>query len=226
LINGQRLAVVMPAYNAEVTLERTYAELPRDIVDTVAAALDAGADIVVVVHPDYQYTLKLVRALAGLIAEDVYDVVLGSRILGNGALVGGVPRYKYVANRLLTFVENLLIGQRLSEYHTGYRAVRRSVLESVRLDANSEDFVFDNEMLVQCCALGYRIGEVSCPTRYFDEASSINFRRSVVYGFGCLGVGFRYFLHRFGLRTDAQFVRAATQRGPDTVPAPSGSVNA
>jgi len=204
LINGQRLAVVMPAYNAEVTLERAYAELPRDIVDTVivvddfsrdgtvalarrlgtvtiahernrgyggnqktcyAAALDAGADIVVVVHPDYQYTLKLVRALAGLIAEDVYDVVLGSRILGNGALVGGMPRYKYVANRLLTFVENLLIGQRLSEYHTGYRAFRRSVLESVRLDANSEDFVFDNEMLVQCCALGYRIGEVSCPTR-------------------------------------------------------------
>jgi len=174
LINGQRLAVVMPAYNAEVTLERTYAELPRDVVD------DFSRD-------------------------------------GTVALVGGMPRYKYVANRLLTFVENLLIGQRLSEYHTGYRAFRRSVLESVRLDANSEDFQ---------CALGYRIGEVSCPTRYFDEASSINFRRSVVYGFGCLGVGFRYFLHRVGLRTDAQFVRAATQRAPDTVPAPSGSVNA
>lgn len=170
-----------------------------------AAALAQGADIVVMVHPDYQYTPRLLRALTSLIAEDVYDVVLGSRILGKGALTGGMPLYKYVANRALTAVENLLVGHKLSEYHTGYRAFRREVLERARLAENNEDFVFDNEMLVQCISLGYRIGEVSCPTRYFEEASSISFRRSVRYGFGCLNVGTRYFLHRTGVRHDTQF---------------------
>ena len=170
-----------------------------------AAALDRDADIVVMVHPDYQYTPRLLRALTSLIAEDVYDVVLGSRILGNGALTGGMPLYKYVSNRVLTALENLLVGQKLSEYHTGYRAFRRSVLESARLSENSEDFVFDNEMLVQCIALGYRIGEVSCPTRYFPEASSISFRRSLRYGLGCLNVGTRYLLHRAGILRDNQF---------------------
>jgi glycosyltransferase involved in cell wall biosynthesis len=248
MINGQKVVVVMPAYNAAQTLERTWTELPHDLVDAVivvddfstdstldvarrlglivvahdrnrgyggnqktcyALALAEQADIVVMIHPDYQYTPKLLRALTALVADDVYDVVLGSRILGKGALSGGMPVYKYVANRVLTAVENLLVGHKLSEYHTGYRAFRRSVLESVRLDANSEDFVFDNEMLVQCIALDFRIGEVSCPTRYSSEASSITLRRSLTYGVGCLGVGFRFLLHRLAIRPDDQFRRAA-----------------
>lgn len=234
----------MPAYNAEQTLERTYAEIPHDIVDDVilvddsskddtaevsrklgietvvhpdnrgyggnqktcyATALSRGADVVVMLHPDYQYTPKLLRSMVSLIAEEVYDVVLGSRILGNGALQGGMPRYKYVANRFLTAAENMMIGQKLSEYHTGYRAFSRQVLETVRMDLCSDDFVFDNQMLVQCHAGGYRIGEVSCPTHYFAEASSINFRRSVTYGFGCLRVGARYMAHRTGARHDPMF---------------------
>ncbi len=246
MINGKKVSVVMPAYNAALTLERTFAELPHDIVDSVilvddlsrddtvavaqklgitttrhdrnrgyggnqktcyARALADGADIVVMVHPDYQYTPKLLRALASLLAEDVYDVALGSRILGNGALAGGMPRYKYISNRFLTAAENLLIGQKLSEYHTGYRAFTREVLESLRLDENSDGFVFDNEMLVQCHALGFRIGEVSCPTKYFEEASSISFGPSLRYGFGCLNVATRYWLHRIGARHDAQFTR-------------------
>jgi glycosyltransferase involved in cell wall biosynthesis len=198
----------MPAYNAELTLERTYQEVPHDIVDQVilvddcsrdrtvelaqrlkldtirhdrnrgyggnqktcyARALESGADIVIMLHPDYQYTPKLVRAMAAVLAEGVYDVVLGSRILGMGARQGGMPLYKYVFNRFLTLAENLMIGQKLSEYHTGYRAFTRQVLESVPLELNSDDFVFDNEMLVQCHALGYRIAELSCPTLYFDQ---------------------------------------------------------
>lgn len=257
MINGKKLSVVMPAYNAALTLERTFAELPHDIVDSVilvddvsrddtvavaqklgiittrhdrnrgyggnqktcyARALAEGADIVVMVHPDYQYTPKLLRALASLLAEDVYDVALGSRILGNGALTGGMPLYKYVSNRFLTAAENLLIGQKLSEYHTGYRAFTREVLESLRLDENSDGFVFDNEMLVQCHALGFRIGEVSCPTKYFEEASSISFGPSLRYGFGCLNVGARYCLHRIGARHDAQF----THRNDTGVPALRG----
>lgn len=244
MLLGKRIAVIMPAYNAEKTLERTYAELPHDIVDIVilvddcssdatveiarqlnihtfrhernkgyggnqktcyAQAVGLGADVVVMVHPDYQYTPRLIRSMVSLIAEDVYDVVLGSRILGKGALVGGMPLYKYAANRVLTLIENIVINQKLSEYHTGFRAFRRAVLETLPLHHNSDDFVFDNEMLVQCHAAGFRIGEVSCPTRYFEEASSINFPRSVKYGLGCLLTAFRYRLHRWGLQISPQF---------------------
>ena len=244
MINGSKLVVVMPAYNAERTLVRTHAEVPHDIVDHIVLvddrssdrtaalareldidtivhaenlgyggnqktcygrALELGADVVVMLHPDYQYTPKLIRAMASMIAEDVADVVLGSRILGNGALAGGMPRYKYYSNRILTAVENLMIGQKLSEYHTGYRAFSRKVLETVRIDMCSDDFVFDNEMLVQCHAAGFRIGEVSCPTHYFDDASSINFRRSLTYGFGCLSVGAKYLAHRTGVRSHSMF---------------------
>lgn len=168
-------------------------------------ACELKSDIVVMLHPDYQYTPRLIRAMVSIIAEDLYDVVLGSRILSGGALQGGMPLYKYVSNRFLTFVENLLIGHKLSEYHTGFRAFRCDVLQKTRLDENSDDFIFDNQMLVQCHALGYRIAEVTCPTKYFEEASSINFSRSVKYGLGCLAVGFRYFLHRSGLLRDKTF---------------------
>ncbi len=231
--------VVLPAYNAASTLERTVAEIPREIVDdlllvddassdeTVAIARRLGlpyvvhprnrgyggnqktcytealrrrADIVVMLHPDYQYTPKLIGAMAWLVASDEFDVVLGSRILGKGALAGGMPLYKYLSNRFLTAVENVLLGVKLSEYHTGYRAFSRQVLQTLPLEENSDDFVFDNQMLVQAVAFGYRIGEISCPTKYFPEASSINFRRSVVYGFGVLGTALSYRLHRWGLR--------------------------
>ena len=162
-----------------------------------ATALERGADIVVMLHPDYQYTPKLVLAMASMIASDQYDVVLGSRILGRGALVGGMPLYKYVFNRILTLLENILISQKLSEYHTGYRAWSRRVLERLPLDACSDDFVFDNQMLVQSAYAGFRIGEISCPTKYFPEASSINFRRSVIYGLGVLRCAAEYRLHRW-----------------------------
>lgn len=239
MINSKRLVVVLPAYNASQTLERTYRELPFDIVDDVvlvddhsrddtadraralgihhvirhdrnrgyggnqktcyAKALEIGADIVVMVHPDYQYTPLLVTAMASIIAFDVYPVVLASRILGNGALKGGMPLYKYVANRFLTFAQNVLVGQKLSEYHTGYRAFSRTVLEGIRLDRNSDDFVFDNQMLSQIIMAGFDIGEVTCPTKYFEEASSINFRRSVTYGLGVLGTSTQHLLHRLGI---------------------------
>jgi glycosyltransferase involved in cell wall biosynthesis len=224
MINGKKVVVVLPAYNAEKTLEQTV----REIASTVDAcilvddhssdataqlakklgiqvhvhpknrgyggnqktcyttALAAGADIVVMVHPDYQYSPLLVEPMASMIAYGVYDVVLGSRILGGGALKGGMPRYKYYANRFLTFVENFALGAKLSEYHTGLRAYSRELLLSLPFEANSEDFVFDNQFLAQCIYLGARIGEVSCPTRYFPEASSINFRRSSIYGLGVL----------------------------------------
>lgn len=168
-------------------------------------ALERGAEIVVMLHPDYQYTPKLIRSMVSLIAEGVYDVVLGSRILGNGAIDGGMPRYKYISNRLLTLAENVLIGQKLSEYHTGFRAFSRDVLESLDFSHSSDDFVFDNEMLVQCHAKKFRIGEVSCPTLYFEDASSINFQRSVKYGFGCLRVATSYRLHRMGIKKSALF---------------------
>jgi len=243
MINGKRIAVVMPAYNAERTLEMTVREL-SDVVDikilvddsskdqTAALsrqlgvdtfvhdanygygrnqqtcyreALAAGADIVVMVHPDYQYTPSLVPAMAGMIASGVYDMVLGSRILGAGALKGGMPLYKYVANRFLTAFQNLLLGVKLSEYHTGFRAFSRQLLETLPLLENSDDFVFDNQMIAQAVMFGFTIGEISCPTKYFKEASSINFRRSVKYGLGVLATTIRFVAHRAGVINSPAF---------------------
>ncbi|HTD24197.1 MAG TPA: glycosyltransferase family 2 protein [Terriglobales bacterium] len=228
----------MPAYNAAKTLERTYREVPLEVVDevilvddgssdeTVAKARELGlttfvhkvnlgygrnqktcyrealrrnADIVVMVHPDYQYSPKLVVSLAGMIAYGEYDVVLASRILGKGTLKGGMPLYKYVANRFLTAFQNILMRQKLSEYHTGYRAFSREVLSTLPLEENTDDFIFDNEMLAQVSYFDYRIGEISCPTKYFAEASSINFRRSVKYGFGVLATSMQYRLQKMHL---------------------------
>ena len=243
MLNGKRIAVVLPAYNAEKTLEATVRELPdlvdiRILVDDHSSdrtveiahrlglqlyvhnrnygygrnqqtcyreALAAGADIVIMVHPDYQYTPLLVTAMASMVAYGVYDVVLGSRIIGGTALRGGMPVYKYIANRLLTAFENLLLGIKLSEYHTGYRAFSREVLTRLPLRENSDDFVFDNQMLAQCVHFGFRIGEVSCPTKYFEEASSINFRRSVKYGLGVLATSLQFALQRAGLSHHAIF---------------------
>jgi glycosyltransferase involved in cell wall biosynthesis len=234
MIDGKRIAVVMPAYNAEKTLEKTVRALPaivdiKILVDDSSSdntarlseklgvqtfihdsnygygrnqqtcyreALAAGADIVVMVHPDYQYNPALVSAMADMIASGVYDVVLGSRIIGGGALKGGMPRYKYIANRLLTAFQNLFLGVKLSEYHTGFRAFSREVLQTLPLLENSDDFVFDNQMLAQSVMFGFRIGEISCPTSYFEEASSINFRRSVKYGFGVLTTTARFIAHK------------------------------
>lgn len=161
-------------------------------------ALELGADIVVMLHPDYQYTPRLITAMSSLIAHGEFDVALGSRILGTGALAGGMPKYKYIANRCLTAAQNILIGHKLSEYHTGYRAFSREVLTKLPLEENSDDFVFDNQMLAQAVYFGFRIGEITCPTRYFTEASSINFRRSVKYGFGVLGTSLAFRLHKLG----------------------------
>ena len=162
-------------------------------------ALDIGADIVIMLHPDYQYTPKLIPSMVNIIGEDLYPVVLGSRILGMGAIRGGMPLYKYIANRFLTFTQNLLIRYKLSEYHTGYRAFSRQVLEGIRFEQNSDDFAFDNEMLSKIVYAGFDIGEVTCPTKYFEEASSINFRRSMKYGLGVLRVSVGHFLQRMGL---------------------------
>ena len=178
------------------------------------AALARGADIVVMLHPDYQYTPRLVTAMASMIVSGHYDAVMGSRILGGGALAGGMPVYKYVSNRALTFVENILLANKLSEYHSGYRAWSRAVLERLPLLACSDDFVFDNQMIAQALFFGFRMGEISCPTRYFAEASSINFRRSVVYGLGVLGVAGGYRLHRMGLRRSPLYQDRAGQRLP------------
>ncbi len=235
MLNGKKIVVVLPAYNAAKTLEMTWEEIPFEFVDEVVlvddasrddtaevarrlgirtivhkqnrgyggnqktcyrTALELGADIVIMLHPDYQYTPKLVTAMAAMIAYGEFDAVLASRILGIGALKGGMPVYKYIANRFLTFVENLFLGHKLSEYHTGYRAFSREVLERLPLDRNSDDFVFDNQMLAQIVWFGFRIGEVSCPTKYFEEASSINFRRSVVYGVGVLKTSLQFRLAR------------------------------
>jgi len=243
MINGKRIAVVLPAYNAEKTLEATVRELP-DLVDirilvddhssdrTVEVArqlglqfyvhdrnygygrnqqtcyreaLAAGADVVIMVHPDYQYTPLLVTAMASMVGYGVYDVVLGSRIIGGTALRGGMPLYKYISNRLLTAFENLFLGIKLSEYHTGYRAFSREVLTRLPLLENSDDFVFDNQMLAQCAHFGFHIGEVSCPTKYFEEASSINFRRSVTYGLGVVATTLKFALQRAGIRQDRIF---------------------
>lgn len=180
-------------------------------------ALRHSADIVVMVHPDYQYSPRLVTAMASMIVSGHYDVVLGSRILGGGALAGGMPRYKYIANRFLTFFENLFLGVKLSEYHTGFRAFTRRVIETLPLEENSDDFVFDNEMLAQAVYFGFRIGEISCPAKYFEEASSINFRRSVKYGFGVLGTTMKYVLQKRGLANSVLFNRQGKHvSGTDT----------
>jgi glycosyltransferase involved in cell wall biosynthesis len=172
------------------------------------AALDLGADIVIMLHPDYQYTPHLVTAMSSMIAFGEFDCVLASRILGVGALNGGMPLYKYISNRFLTLVENILLGHKLSEYHTGYRAFSKEILEYLPLDANSDDFVFDNQMLAQIIWFGYRIGEISCPTKYFPEASSINFKRSVKYGIGVLLTAFEFRLRRLGIISSARFPRS------------------
>jgi glycosyltransferase involved in cell wall biosynthesis len=239
MLNGKKIVVVLPAYNAEKTLEKTYREIPFDIVDDVILvndaskdntvevatrigirhiithpqnrgyggnqkscynkALELNADIVIMLHPDYQYTPLLIPAMSSIIANGLYPVVFGSRILGKGALRGGMPMYKYIANRALTLTQNILLGQKLSEYHTGYRSFSGEVLRKVNYEANNDDFIFDNEMIAQIFDAGFEIGEVTCPTKYFDEASSINFTRSMKYGFGVLGVSFSYFLKRLKL---------------------------
>lgn len=238
MINGQKIVVVLPAYNSAGTLEKTYREIPFEIVDDVIlvddaskdrttevaeslgirtiihprnmgyggnqktcyhAALELGADIVVMLHPDYQYTPKLITAMASMIAYGEFDAVLASRILGIGALKGGMPLYKYVANRLLTFVENLLLNHKLSEYHTGYRAYTRTVLSHLPLNNNSDDFVFDNQVIAQLVWFGFRIGEISCPTRYCTDSSSISFGRSVTYGLGVLRTALQFRLCRMEL---------------------------
>jgi glycosyltransferase involved in cell wall biosynthesis len=244
MLNGKKIVVVLPAYNAAKTLEMTYNEIPFEFVDDVVlvddasrddtavvaqrlgirtviheenkgyggnqktcyrTALGLGADIVVMLHPDYQYTPRLITAMASMIAYGEFDAVLASRILGVGALKGGMPRYKYIANRFLTLTENILLGHKLSEYHTGYRAFSREILERLPLDRNSDDFVFDNQMLAQIVWFGYRLGEVSCPTKYFKEASSINFRRSVVYGLGVLQTAAQFRMNKLGLLNSPVF---------------------
>lgn len=255
MFQGKRVVVVMPAYNAEQTLRRTYDEvMAQGIVDTVVLvddasqdrttevaeslpemvvlrhaenrgyganqkscyrlALEHGADIVIMVHPDYQYTPLLIPAMAGMIASGLYHCVLGSRILGGQALTGGMPVWKYVSNRGLTIAENLLMGAHLSEYHTGYRAFSRELLERLDLSRNSDDFVFDNQMLAQVLWHGYTIAEISCPARYFPEASSINFARSVRYGLGCLHTALAFRLAKWGLVTTALFPRAPRSLQP------------
>jgi glycosyltransferase involved in cell wall biosynthesis len=238
MIANQKICVVLPAYNAGRTLEATFKEIPREVVDDVILvddastddtleaasrlgifavahaqnkgyganqktcyrlALERGADIVIMLHPDYQYSPKLVLPMASMLCSGLFDVVLGSRILGIGALSGGMPLYKYIANRSLTLVQNLLLSHKLSEYHTGYRGFTRAVIEELPLARNSDDFVFDNQMLAQAIYQRYRIGEISCPTKYFPEASSINFRRSVVYGLGVLRTSISFRLARMGL---------------------------
>jgi glycosyltransferase involved in cell wall biosynthesis len=239
MIKDKSIAVVMPAYNAERTLETTFREIPADIVDhvilvddkssdqTVAVArelgikhiieheenkgyggnqkscylkaLDLNADIVVMLHPDYQYDPRLIHSMCYLIANGVYEVVLGSRILGRGALKGGMPLYKYISNRILTLFQNIMIRQKLSEYHTGYRAFSANVLKNINFTVNSNDFVFDNQMLAQIFFAGFEIAEITCPTKYFEEASSINIRRSIKYGLGVMGVSVRYFFARTGI---------------------------
>jgi glycosyltransferase involved in cell wall biosynthesis len=244
MVNGKKVIVVLPAYNAGKTLEMTYKQIPFTFVDDVIlvddaswddtsrvaqelgikviihekntgyggnqktcyrTALELGADIVIMLHPDYQYTPKLIPAMATMIAYGEFDVVLASRILGIGALRGGMPLYKYISNRFLTLIENFLLGHKLSEYHTGYRAFSREILERLPLGNNSDDFVFDNQMLAQIIWFGYRIGEVSCPTRYFDDASSISFRRSVIYGLGVLRTALQFRLCRLGIGSCSLF---------------------
>lgn len=245
MVNGQKVVVVLPAYNAAKTLRQTFQEIDRSIVDEIILvddaskdetlavareigirhiishqqnkgyggnqkscyrqALELGADIIVMLHPDYQYTPALIGPMVSLIANKVYPVVLGSRILGKGALRGGMPLYKYFFNRVLTATQNLLMRQKLSEYHTGYRAYAREVLLSIPFENNSDDFVFDNELLAQIFYRGYEIAEITCPTKYFEEASSINFRRSMKYGAGVLRVSLQYALQKSGIKKSSLF---------------------
>jgi glycosyltransferase involved in cell wall biosynthesis len=259
MYNGKKVIVVMPAYRAALTLERTYREIPFDLVDDVilvddhspdntadvarelgiqhvirhdknkgyggnqktcyAKALELGGDIVIMLHPDYQYTPLLLTAMISIIGNDLYPVVFGSRILGKGALKGGMPMYKYIANRFLTFTQNVLMNQKLSEYHTGYRAFSAEVLRSLDFTHNSDDFVFDNEMIAQIFWQGFDIAEVTCPTKYFDEASSINFKRSAVYGLGVLTVSVYYRLSRWGLmRWKLLSPRSVAKPAPNVLP--------
>jgi glycosyltransferase involved in cell wall biosynthesis len=239
MINGRKLAIVLPAYNAEKTLTDTFNEIPTDITDFVILtddksndntveiakrlkidhiivhdqnrgyganqkscynkALELGADIIIMLHPDYQYTPKLIQSMSWLIANDLYPVVLGSRILGKGAIRGKMPVYKYIFNRILTLIQNLLMNQKLSEYHTGYRAFSREVLEKIDYNGNSDDFIFDNQMIAQIFFFGFEIAEITCPTKYFSEASSINLKRSIVYGFGVIITSFKYLLQKSGV---------------------------
>lgn len=239
MIAGKKVIVVLPAFNAQYTLEKTYRDIPFDIVDEVVIVDDASrdstvdeakrlgikhiichqqnkgyggnqktcyntalalqADIIIMLHPDYQYTPKLIPSMVNLIAQDVYPVVLGSRILGKGALKGGMPLYKYLSNRFLTFFQNIVIGQKLSEYHTGFRAFSREVLETISYEKCSDDFVFDNQILSQIFYAGYEIAEITCPTKYCEHSSSINFKRSVIYGIGVLNTTIKHFLQKTGL---------------------------
>ena len=238
MLEGKKIVVVLPAYNAEKTLEKTYNEIPTEIVDAILltddsssdntvsvakklgievhvhdrnrgyggnqktcyqGALKKGADIIIMLHPDYQYPPKLITAMAGLISSGMFDVVLGSRILGGAALKGGMPLYKYLSNRLLTFIENILLGQKISEYHTGYRGFSREVLSSLPLLENSDDFIFDNQILAQAIYFGYRIGEIAAPSQYTRESSSIGFRRSVAYGWGVIGTALKFVLQKLRL---------------------------
>ncbi|WP_445453230.1 glycosyltransferase family 2 protein [Flavobacterium sp. 25HG05S-40] len=236
MLNNKKIIVVLPAYNAAKTLEKTVSEIPLDLVDEIILtddysndntieiakklgihyiiahdknkgyganqkscyqkALELNASIIIMLHPDYQYTPKLIPAMCSLVAHDLYDVVLGSRILSKGALKGGMPLYKYISNRLLTFIQNILMNQKLSEYHTGFRCFNAHYLKQIDFENNSDDFVFDNEILAQLCYKRARIGEISCPAKYFEEASSINFSRSVTYGLGVLRVSCSYFLQK------------------------------
>lgn len=245
MIKDKKVVVVLPAYNAALTLAKTFAEIPFPLVDEVVLvddasndntlevakqlgiqhiikhdqnkgyggnqkscykkALDLGGDIIVMLHPDYQYTPKLIESMAFLIANEVYPVVLGSRILGKGALKGGMPIYKYIANRFLTLFQNVLMNQKLSEYHTGYRAFSKEIFTKINIDVNSDDFIFDNQMLAQVCYAGFEIAEITCPTKYFEEASSINFKRSSVYGLGVLSVSLNYRLNKWGLLNSTIF---------------------
>lgn len=245
MLNGKKICIVLPAYNAAETLEMTYAEIPFDIVDDVVLvddaskdntsevgrklgiqhivrheqnrgyggnqkscyqkALSLGADIIIMLHPDYQYTPKLIHAISGVIAYEVYPVVLGSRILGKGALKGGMPKYKYIANRFLTLFQNILMSQKLSEYHSGYRAFSKEIFTKIHIEENSDDFIFDNQMLAQIFYAGYEIGEITCPTKYFEEASSINFSRSTTYGFGVLWTSIKYRLAKWKIYVSKEF---------------------
>lgn len=247
MIRGKKIAVVLPAYNAEKTLRKTYDEIPHEIVDFIILtddnsydntveiarqlsidniirhesnrgyganqktcynrALELGADIVIMLHPDYQYTPLLMHSMCTLISNGLFDVVLGSRILGKGALKGGMPAYKYVSNRILTFIQNIFLNQKLSEYHTGYRAYSREVLERIDYNSDSDGYIFDNEILAQITFFKFRIGEISCPTIYSRDSSSIGFHDSIIYGLGVLNVSLRFFLHKAGIKRSGLFIK-------------------